>query len=114
MQLFDRLRHNIIVSQTSIILIVIFVACIAANLPFSSNRFLGVGPIFCHYKTLPICLIELVSYYFLVGVVALFLENSIGQISPQGWEFYATTVAFFITLAFPSFVYKYLVSRPRK
>ncbi|OYW08175.1 MAG: hypothetical protein B7X34_09200 [Acidobacteriia bacterium 12-62-4] len=40
--------------------------------------------------------------------MGLALEQSAGQIAPQGWEFYATTGALFITLAFPGFVYRYL------
>ena len=41
----------------------------------------------------------------------LALEQSGGQIYPQGWEFYATTGALFLTLAFPGFVYRYLFHR---
>jgi hypothetical protein len=41
----------------------------------------------------------------------LALEQSAGQIYPQGWEFYATTGALFLTLAFPGFVYRYLFKR---
>jgi hypothetical protein len=52
---------------------------------------------------------ELFALYLLLGGVALLLEQAVGQIYPQGWEFYATTGAMFITLAFPGFVYKYLL-----
>jgi hypothetical protein len=41
--------------------------------------------------------------------LGLLLENRAGQIAPQGWEFYAITGALFITLAFPGFVYRYLL-----
>ena len=44
-----------------------------------------------------------------VGGVGLALEQSAGQIYPQGWEFYAVTAALFLTLAFPGFVYRYLL-----
>ena len=43
--------------------------------------------------------------------LALLLEKRAGQIAPQGWEFYAITGTLFITLAFPGFVYRYLVRR---
>ena len=46
--------------------------------------------------------------YFLVGGLGLLLENRLGQVAPQGWEFYAITAAMFITLAFPGFVWRYL------
>ena len=39
---------------------------------------------------------------------ALFLEQRLGQIAPQGWQFYAITGTLFITFAFPGFIYRYL------
>jgi hypothetical protein len=39
----------------------------------------------------------------------LLLEQAYGQIAPQGWEFYAITGTLFVTLAFPGFVYRYLL-----
>ena len=36
-------------------------------------------------------------------------EHQAGQIVAQGWEFYAVTAALFVTLAFPGFVYRYLL-----
>jgi hypothetical protein len=56
-------------------------------------------------------LIELVALYFVVGGIGLALENHNGQIAPQGWEFYAVTGTMFVTLAFPGFVYRYLMHR---
>ena len=49
--------------------------------------------------------------YFVVGGLGLALEQRAGQIAPQGWEFYAITATLFATLAFPGFVYRYLVRR---
>jgi hypothetical protein len=46
-----------------------------------------------------------------VGALGLALEKADGQIYPQGWEFYATTGALFLTLAFPGFVYRFLYKR---
>lgn len=54
-------------------------------------------------------LAELVLLYFLVGFLGLALERQAGQIVVQGWEFYAVTAALFVTLAFPGFVYRYLL-----
>ena len=56
-------------------------------------------------------MLELVVCYALVVGLGLLLEQSDGQIYPQGWEFYATTAALFLTLAFPGFVYRYLYKR---
>ncbi len=44
-----------------------------------------------------------------VGGIGLLLEKRMGQIAAQGWEFYAVTGALFVTLAFPGFVWRYLV-----
>ncbi len=49
--------------------------------------------------------------YFIVGAVGLLLEKRAGQIAPQQWEFYAVTGTLFVTLAFPGFVYRYLLRR---
>ena len=86
----------------------IALALLAANAPFISQRLAVLGPR-PERKSLGLRLIELIVAYFLVGTVALALENKLGQISPQGWEFYAVTGTMFITLAFPGFVYRYLL-----
>ncbi len=100
-------------TQSGFIWLVILAACIAANLPFINQRVLAVGPALAPHKKLLIRLTELVVLYFLVGGLAWFLENRVSQRAPQGWEFYAITGSLFITLAFPGFVYRYLVPRRR-
>ena len=97
-------------SQTVSIWLVLVLAFCAANLPFLSQRLLGVVPL-ARGKTLPIRLAELVLLYFLVGGIGLLLEKRAGQIAPQGWEFYAITAALFLTFAFPGFVWRYLHKR---
>ena len=98
-------------SSTGAVWLVIGVACIAANLPCLSHRLLGMGPLLQPRKALPLRLGEMVVFYFVVGALGLLLEKRAGQIAPQGWEFYAVTGTLFITLAFPGFVYRYLVRR---
>jgi len=97
-------------SQTVATWLVIVAACIGANLPFINQRLLAVVPL-KKTKGLGLRLLELVVFYFLVGGLALLLEQRAGQITPQGWEFYAITAALFLTLAFPGFVYRYLYKR---
>lgn len=94
-------------SQTASVWLVVALAFLAANLPFLSNRLLAVYPL-AKPKMLAVRVAELVFWYFVVGVIALFLEQRVGQIAPQGWEFYAITATMFITFAFPGFVYRYL------
>ena len=86
-------------------------ACVAANLPFLNHRILALGPVRAPRKALWMRLIELLVFYFAVGGLALVLEGRVGQVAPQGWEFYAVTAALFLTLAFPGFVYRYLLRR---
>ena len=104
-------NQSISVSQTGSIWLVIVAALIAANLPFLNHRMMVVGPLSQPKKALIVRLVELVVLYFLVGGMALLLERRAGQIAPQGWEFYAVTGTLFLTLAFPGFVYRYLLRR---
>lgn len=97
-------------NPTVFVWLVLGTAVFAANLPFLNNRWLGVVPR-RRPKTLWMRLAELVLLYFAVGALGLALEQRVGQIYPQGWEFYATTASLFVTLAFPGFVYRYLYKR---
>ena len=97
-------------TSTAAIWLIIVAACLGANLPFFNHRLLAFGPLL-QPKTLVVRLAEMVFLYFLVGGLGLLLEKRAGQIAPQGWEFYAVTGTLFITLAFPGFVYRYLVRR---
>jgi len=97
-------------SQSLQIGVLIVLALLAANLPFFSQRVLLLGPR-REPKLMAWRLLELVLLYFIVGGVGRALEHRAGQIAPQGWEFYAVTGTMFLTLAFPGFVYRYLVHR---
>jgi hypothetical protein len=99
------------VTQTVSIWLLLLLAFCAANLPFLSQRLLGVVPL-ARGKTLAIRVAELLLLYFIVGGIGLLLETRAGQIAPQGWEFYAVTGALFLTFAFPGFVYRHL-HKPR-
>jgi Protein of unknown function (DUF2818) len=94
--------------QNTSVWLVIVLAFGAANLPFISQRLLAVVKLAAG-KSLAIRLAELVMMYFLVGGIALLLEKRLGQIAPQNWEFYAITGTLFVTLAFPGFVWRYLL-----
>lgn len=98
------------ISQTTAVWWVVLAALAGANLPFLTPRFLAVLPL-RQPKNMALRLLELVLCYFLVGGLALLLEQRAGQITPQSWEFYAITAALFLTLAFPGFVYRYLFKR---
>jgi hypothetical protein len=89
----------------------------AANLPWSSNKLFYLITVKQNSENAPNsqgknlgwCLFELIVLYFLVGAVALYAEYAtLGQITPQDWEFYAVTSCLFLVFAFPGFVYKVL------
>ena len=98
-------------SITASIWLIILAALVAANLPFANQRWGIVGPAAPGRKPLWARLVEMLVLYLLVGGLALLLERRAGQIAPQGWEFYAVTATLFLTLAFPGFVYRYLLHR---
>jgi hypothetical protein len=96
-------------SQGILAWLVLLIALLAANLPFVTQRLLGVLPLRTPHKVLAIRLAELVLLYFVTGGIGLLFEGRVGQIAPQGWEFYAVTAALFLVLAFPGFTWRYLV-----
>lgn len=96
-------------SQSASVWLVLAVALLAANLPFLNERLLGFVPLPAAPKSLAIRLGELVFLYFVAGGIGLLFERRVGQIAPQGWEFYAVTGALFIVLAFPGFTWRYLL-----
>ena len=98
-------------SITASIWLIILAALVAANLPFINQRLAVVGPVMAGRKALWVRLLEMLVLYLLVGGLGMMLEHRAGQNAPQGWEFYAVTGALFLTLAFPGFVYRYLVHR---
>jgi Protein of unknown function (DUF2818) len=90
--------------------VVVVCALAAANLPFFTTKVLGLV-LLKSPKNVGMRLAELITLYFVVGIVALLLEKRAGQIAAQTWEFYAVTAALFLTFAFPGFVYRYLLKR---
>lgn len=95
-------------APTAAVWLVILAAVVAANLPFLTQRLFLLVRLTAK-KSLGLRLLELVVYYLLVGAMGLLLERNMGRIAPQGWEFYAITAALFATLAFPGFVWRYLI-----
>ena len=90
------------------VLVLIFVAVVAANLPWLSDRVLLVRRAGEKGKGAWWRWLEWLVLYFLTGALALGLENKLnGEIYPQGWEFYAVTFCLFLVFALPGFIYRY-------
>ena len=96
-------------SQSASVWVVLLVALVAANLPFLTERVLGLVPLSRPPKSLAVRLGELLFLSFVAGGIGLLFERRAGQVAPQGWEFYAVTGALFIVLAFPGFTWRYLM-----
>ena len=102
----------------TVIIIFIFVAFIAANLPWISERIFGLIPLKSGKKFVWMTLLEWFTLYILIGMVALGIEKKFtSDIYSQGWEFYASTFCLFIVFALPGFIYrfdlKHLLQRPK-
>lgn len=89
----------------------LFLAFVAANLPFLIERIFFVVQPKAGSKPIAWRLLELVVLFFIVGGVALLLEGKHGSIHAQNWEFYAVNAALFVVFAYPGFVYRYLWRR---
>jgi hypothetical protein len=87
--------------------LVLWVALLAANLPFISQRILLVGPRPVH-KAIGWRLLELLLLALVTLGLGLALEARLGQRQPQEWPFYAAFACLFITFAFPGFVWRVL------
>lgn len=98
------------------IALVIALMLALANLPFFTERVLGVitwtrnGGL----KPFWMRLLELALGYAVAMGVGFALEARMGNRFPQGWEFYAITATVFLVCAYPGFVWRYLRrGRPR-
>lgn len=100
------------VSQSTLIVVLVLVALLAANLPFVNARWFAIGPRHRN-KHLGWRLAEWLIAFFVFVLLGRFMEGWIGQVAPQGWAFYAVLLCLFATLAFPGFVYSQLLKRKR-
>ena len=90
---------------------IILLASFAANLPFFNQQLFALIPLSKAtgwVKPVWVRLVELIVLYFVVGIAAHFLEAGIGNVSSQGWEFYAITGCLFLVLAYPGYALRYL------
>lgn len=89
------------------IALLLFAAFGLASWPFVLKRFLVLGPAKASHPWLLV--LEWLLAYGVFVVLGRALEGNIGQVAPQAWQFYAVTACLFCTLAFPGFVYRYLL-----
>ena len=86
----------------------LLLALVLANVPWLTSRLFFVLPLKQQPKSVAWCLLELLVFYFVLGLLARYAEQAtMGQIFPQKWEFYAITACMFLVLAFPGFIYRF-------
>jgi lysylphosphatidylglycerol synthetase-like protein (DUF2156 family) len=82
-------------------------ALLLANMPWLSQRCFLI--LQCEHKSAWLRLLEWFVLYFVVGGLALLLEQrAMGTVHAQDWEFYAVTLALFLVFAFPGFIYRHV------
>lgn len=57
---------------------------------------------------------EFVILYAFIGILAYFLEQNLGEVHEQNWQFYVTTFCLYLVFGFPGFVYRYLWKKQPK
>ncbi len=93
---------------STIIIIFLIVAFIAANLPWISERLFGLIAVKSGKKSVWMSILEWFVLYLLIGMIALGLEKKFtSDIYPQDWEFYASTFCLFLVFALPGFIYRF-------
>lgn len=99
--------------STSLIFVFVVLAFIAANLPWLTEKMLGLVSIGkLSPKPVWLRLIEWLILYFVLGGIALGFESKLnGQIHAQDWEFYTITLCIFFVLSVPGFIYHYEFKR---
>tara|TARA_Y100000022_G_scaffold189334_1_gene188527 strand:- start:16510 stop:16791 length:282 start_codon:yes stop_codon:yes gene_type:complete len=88
------------------IFLIILIALFLSNIPWFSNNLFIIFPL-KNPKSIVLVFFEIIINYFIVGFFVIFIEKQvIGNIHPQGWEFYVVTFFLFIVLSSPGFIYK--------
>jgi hypothetical protein len=100
-------------NQTAAVWLLILLAFMAANLPFINNRVFAVWQpnSLVSSKAFWLRALELFAFYLLIGALGIAFERWIGNVFAQRWEFYAITFSLFVVMAFPGFVFRYLLRR---
>ena len=108
--MYKVLSQTLFVSPLHLLLmstLCVLVAVLAFGIPAWMQRQLPIE------KSFFARLLEVTAIYFFMGLLGVGFESSLGNVFPQGWEFYAITYSLFLVLAYPGFVIRYLLKRRR-
>ncbi len=87
--------------------LLILAALAAANAAYVSPKFLFFKSL--KDKHVGWCLLEMVFWYALIGLIGYSLESMIGNVFPKRWEFFAVSICLFLVAAFPGFTWRFLM-----
>lgn len=90
----------------------LLLSILIANVPFMTERFLGIVIFKKRIKPIALRGLELIIGYFLLGGIAYFLESQLGIVHTQHWQFYIATFCLFLVFAFPGMVIRYFWRQP--
>ena len=96
-------------TQSAAIIALLLLALALAHAPFCYKRFLFVGA--SKIRQPAWCLLELLLFYAAFIGLARAVEAYFGQVQAQAWQFYAVSVCLFLSMAFPGFVWRYLLKK---
>jgi len=100
-------------NQSLAVWLLIALAASTANVPFLTERLLGLvrwrgaGGV----KPFWLRLLEVLVCYLLVGALGLAIETRLGNRHAQDWTFYAITLSLYLVMAYPGYVWRYLLRR---
>ena len=95
--------------QSAAITALLLLAVVLANAPFCYERFLFLGGSKARQPAWR--LLELLLFYGAFLALARAAEAHFGQVQAQGWQFYAVSLCLFLSMAFPGFVWCYLLKK---
>jgi hypothetical protein len=102
-------------NQSLAVWLLIALALCSANMPFLTERMFGFLPYQRHgvvsAKPFWLRLLEMLVFYVLIGMLGFSFEARLGNRFVQHWEFYAITLSLYLVLAYPGFVYRYLLHK---
>lgn len=98
-------------SEVTLTWLLALVLGISANLPFANSRYLALIPSKFQRKPFWVHLLEVLLLSAICLTVGLALEWNLGQLAPQGWQFGVAWLFSSLLLAFPGFVWRFLLVR---
>lgn len=98
--------------ENSAIVLILLLAVILANLPWLNERVFLVAPEPPRGKREWIRFVEWGAFYGVMTGAGFGLEYAAtGEVYPQGWEFYVTTLCLFAVAALPGFIWRHDLSK---